>query len=85
MIDILSMVPYAFIRHMLTLLFVNEILLSRYVNFLLILEAFLMAPSLKLKKFAFTERLMTSAAYSRLCSRDSAWASLFVGSARLYA
>ena len=80
----------SFARRMLTSFSVDEILLSRYVilsiNFRGLALQVKMTPS-HLKHtfsvlFAFTWRLMPLADCSRICIRDSAWAAVFVRSAR---
>ena len=93
MIDNLLIVVHAFTGHMLTLLSVDEILLLRYVNlstnFRDLPFRVEMAPfHLKYMNsalLAFTWRPMLSAAYSRLCSWDSAWSGVFARIARLSA
>ena len=85
-----SIAVHTFAKHMLMLFSVDEILLPRYVNLSTNFRGLPLrieiAPSC-LKHmysvlFAFTKRPMPSAACSRLCSRDSAWADVFASSAR---
>ena len=92
MIDSLSIV-HAFARHILTSLSIDGILLPRYMNLFTNFRALLfrveMAPS-QLKHMysvllVFTRRIMSPAACSWLCSKDSAWVGIFARSSMLSA
>ena len=89
-IDSLSIAVNAFSRRMLTSLSVDEILLLRYVNLFTNFRGLLLKVAIALFPFkhtnsvlfSFTWMPMPSVACSRLCSRDSFWACVFVRRAR---
>ena len=83
-----SIAVYAFAKRMLTLFSSDETLLPRYVNVSINFRGLpLVEMALSRLKymyfvlFAFMWRPIPPTAYSRLCSRDSAWVGVFIRSA----
>ena len=81
-IDNLLIAVHTFVRHISTSFSIDEILLLKYMNLStnfrgLLLRVEIAPPHLKHKYsvlFVFTWKPVPSAIYSRVCSRDSAWA-----------